>query len=104
MHVIVVAVHRDKLCGKVAANVGKHPAQVVEHVFRKHFAPVFSDKDQVGMKCKKAVSAATIIGVIGHRPMLSWALVGSKAMALGCAKRPRGRTGATAESGTWRPQ
>src|SRR5215470_20217389 len=41
MHVIVFAVHLDKLCLKVGTHAGEHAAHIVQHIFREHLAAVF---------------------------------------------------------------
>jgi len=41
MHVIVFAVHLDKLRLKVGTHATEHAAHIVRHVFREHLAAVF---------------------------------------------------------------
>lgn len=56
MHVIVLAVALDQLSLEVAADLREHARQVGNRELRKSIAPIFGDKDQMGVKGVNDVS------------------------------------------------
>ena len=70
MHVVILAVHLDKLRLEVGAHAGQHAAHVVQNLFAEYAAAVFGHKDQMDMNRENAVSPAPIIVVICLRPFM----------------------------------
>jgi len=68
MHVIVFALHLDKLTFKIGAHAGENRSQVIKGGLREYFATLFCHKDQMRMQSKYAGPSSTIIIVISHSP------------------------------------
>jgi len=74
MDMVIFAVELDEFGLKVPANTGKDAAHVVQDGFGEDLAPVFGNKDQMGVHGKHTVSAVPDILVFHHRPNYTWGM------------------------------
>lgn len=65
---IVLAIHLDQLRPEVCTGIGEYDAQPIDGVAVEHSAAIFSHKDQMDVHLKSAVTSASDIILIAHRP------------------------------------
>ena len=67
MHMVVFAIHLHKLRFEVQTHGGKDRLRVVQDSGGKDLSAIFGHKDQISMKCKDTVPAASIVVAFIHR-------------------------------------